>query len=210
MRLSALSCCFALLPALACAEGFDKSKVTLEAGLSTLGAYAAPMYEMNDRLTARMPLYFGALDDTFDSDGTSINGTFKASSGGFVADYAPWGNGAFISGGLLMGGYKIEGTTSAIATDLGSVAGNFGVLIKQKSAIAPVVSMGYRHETRFGMTAGIELGAKLVKHEMSVSGLDQLSGADLAQVQAQIDQTNADLDDVPAVGFLNLSLGFAF
>ena len=34
--------------------------ITAEAGLSTLGLYAAPIYEMNENIDVLVPLYFGS------------------------------------------------------------------------------------------------------------------------------------------------------
>lgn len=203
----------ALIATPALAE-FDKSKLAFETGISTLGAYVAPRYELSDKLSLRAPLYGGSISDDFDDDGTVVTGTFDTKSFGLVADYAPFAGsvskGFYVSGGLLSGGYDVSGTTGSINTDFGPVAGNFGVNITQKTSVAPVASLGYRYEMPFGMTAGAELGAKLAKYEASVSGLGALSASDLAKVQAEVDKINNDLSDVPALPFVTLSLGFAF
>ena len=34
--------------------------ITAEAGLSTLGLYAAPIYKMNENIDVLVPLYFGS------------------------------------------------------------------------------------------------------------------------------------------------------
>lgn len=48
--------------------------ITAEAGLSTLGLYAAPVYEMNENIDIRVPLYFGSQNYKSTEGGTTIDG----------------------------------------------------------------------------------------------------------------------------------------
>ena len=56
--------------------------ITAEAGLSTLGLYAAPIYEMNENIDIRVPLYFGSQNYKSTEGGSTIDGKVTSESVG--------------------------------------------------------------------------------------------------------------------------------
>ena len=63
--------------------------ITAEAGLSTLGLYAAPVYEMSENIDIRVPLYFGSQNYKSTEGGTTIDGKVTSESVGVMLDYYP-------------------------------------------------------------------------------------------------------------------------
>ena len=62
-----LSSISSLLAATTCgAQEFNLDKFDLETGVSTLGFYIGPDYEINKNIKIKTPLYFGKLSQTFD------------------------------------------------------------------------------------------------------------------------------------------------
>jgi len=195
----------------AMAQDFDVSRLSVDTGVSSLGFFISPSYEYNEHLSSRLNVYLGEFSDTFDADGTSVDGTFDSYSASVVADYQPWSNGIFISGGLSLGGYKLSGSTTEIEYEGTTYNGDFGIDIQQKSNIAPVISTGYKYAGDAGFSAGFELGAKLVAQELSVSGIDTIASAsDQAQLEDDIAQINSDFEDFPVIPFIALSVGWSF
>ena len=62
-------------------------RITAEAGLSTLGLYAAPVYDMNENVDIRVPLYFGSQNYKSTEGGTTIDGKITSESVGVMLDY---------------------------------------------------------------------------------------------------------------------------
>ena len=91
--------------------------ITAEVGLSTLGLYAAPVYEMNENIDMRVPLYFGSQNYKSTEGGATIDGKVISESVGVMLDYYPSGSGFRISGGLTTGGYKFDASTASLEFD---------------------------------------------------------------------------------------------
>ena len=85
--------------------------ITAEAGLWTLGLYAAPIYEMNENIDVLVPLYFGSQNYKSTEDGTTIDGKVTSESVGVMLVYYTSSSGFRISGGLTAGGYNFDAST---------------------------------------------------------------------------------------------------
>ncbi|KAA2313711.1 hypothetical protein DL237_11230 [Pseudooceanicola sediminis] len=184
--------------------------LTLDAGLSTLGVFVQPVYALNDRVSLRAPIYYGAFSDTFEFDDNSVDGELKALSAALAANFFPMGTGFFLSGGVAFGGYEANGSTDEITANGSTYTGDFGVSLKQKKTVAPQLSMGFRQKNKGGMTASFEIGARFASYEMSISGAEQLSPQGQSDVADEVAKTNRDLDDYDVIPFLGLSVGWAF
>jgi len=78
---------------------------TAEAGLSTLGFYATPVFEMNENLISAYHSICGSRNYKSTEGGATINGKVTSESAGVMPDYYPSGSGFHISGGLTARGY---------------------------------------------------------------------------------------------------------
>lgn len=195
---------------------FDLDAFSFEAGFSTQGLYLAPRYELTSKTSLRAPFYYANYDDVLEADEGDIDGEFSSLSGGLVIDYTPfdattWSKGFMVSGGIAIGGYEFAGSSNSLTFDGVTYTAPFDVTIKQKSAIAPVFSTGYRYDSGEGFTAGIELGVKIASLEITTTGQDTaLTGTDLTDYEAELAEANDDLSDVPVLPFLNLAFGWSF
>ena len=117
--------------------------ITAEAGLSTLGLYAAPIYEMNENIDIRVPLHFGSQNYKSTEGGTTIDGKVTYESVGVMLDYYPSDSGFRTSGGLAAGGYHFDAYTASLEFDRTTYTSDFDLNIKQDKNIIPVIALGY-------------------------------------------------------------------
>jgi hypothetical protein len=147
----------------------DAGSYRVEAGVSTLGLYLAPTYQINDNWTVRAPLYLGQIKGEYEFEGNTVDGKAGVTNGTLMADYRPWANAIRLSGGLGVGGYQTSGMVTNIELDGVTYAGSSSFAVKQKSLIAPVVSIGVAKEFRNGLTIFADVGARVATYEASVT-----------------------------------------
>lgn len=185
--------------------------LSVEAGLSTLGVYIAPKFDVAPKWQARVPLYLGSVSDTFDVDGNDVAGKFTSNSIALMADYAIGNAGFRLSGGVSFGGYKLEGSASNLTIEGNTYSGSFSAELKQKNEIAPVLAVGYT--LPLGENWGIvaEIGARITSLEISTTGQDLIAdAAERAQFNADLAQANRDLSDVKFLHFVTLGVSYNF
>ncbi|NIZ10898.1 hypothetical protein [Pseudooceanicola sp. HF7] len=192
------------------AQAQEAGDMTLSGGVSSLGIYVEPTYTVNSQLSLRAPLYWGEGDVTLEDDGNSIDSTVESLSLALVADYFPWANGVFFSGGIAFGGYSASGNTNQVTANGNTYSGDFGMNIEQKSKVAPQVSVGYRRAMDTGMTFAVEAGARVATYEMSLSGIDSQPQQAQDDINAEVASINDSLSDFPVVPFISLSIGWRF
>ncbi|WP_380792349.1 hypothetical protein [Seohaeicola saemankumensis] len=195
----------------ASASAQSLENLTVEGGLSTLGLYIAPKVEIAGPWSARVPLYLGSFSDTFDLDGNDIDGKLTSNSAAIMADYGLGNSGFRLSGGVSLGGYKLEGTASTLTIEGNSYTGNFTAKMQQKREVAPVLAIGYARS--FGNNWGIvaEIGARITSLELTTTGQDAITNpVRRAQFDADLAQANRDLSDVKILPFLTLGVSYNF
>jgi hypothetical protein len=185
--------------------------ISLETGLSTLGFYIAPKIDINPQWQARAPLYLGSHSDNFDLDGSTVDGKLSSNSLALMADYKLGDAGFRLSGGVSLGGYKLEGSATSLTIEGNTYTGNFTAKLEQKNELAPVLAIGYARD--FGNSWGFvaELGARFTSFEVSTTGQDAITNpAERAQFDADLAQANRDLSDIKLLPFLTLGVSYRF
>ena len=177
---------------------------------STLGAFVAPTYEINDKLTLRAPLYFGATSGDFDVDGNTVDGRFAVNAVTLMADFSPWGNVIRLSGGIGIGGYDLDGTATDLTLDGNTYAGLSTVSVSQNEDLAPILSVGFHREFANGMTVFGDIGGRIATYQVSVVTSAALSPAEQADLDASVADYNSDLAEIGVTPFVALGLGFRF
>ena len=88
---------------------------------------------------------------------------------------------------------------------VGEVIMFFGVggALVFENRIAPVLALGFRHQTRNGFYVAGDLGA-------IITGFDATSNVNDPLLRAELDDINAVLEDIPVYPYLSISLGFTF
>lgn len=214
--LSALAVVVSGLTASATAQ--SRENVSIEAGMSALGFpgiysigyYVAPTIQIAPRLHLRTAMYFGSVSDTFDVDGSEIDGKPVANSVAFMGDYYIGDLGFRLSGGVSVGAYKFEGTTTTLTIEDIDYNANFTAKVEQDRNVAPVFAVGYARDlgSNFGVVA--EAGARITSLEISTTGQEALDAADRAQFEDDLAQANRDLSKIKVLPFVTLGAVFRF
>jgi hypothetical protein len=185
--------------------------ITAEAGLSTLGLYAAPVYEMNENIDIRVPLYFGSQNYKSTEVGTTIDGKVTSESVGVMLDYYPSGSGFRISGGLTAGGYNFDASTASLEFDGTTYTSDFDLNIKQDKNIVPVIALGYtRPVGQSGWQILAEAGARFTHLTATVSGQNALAAADKDAFESDFDEFNNELSINKFIPFITIGASFSF
>lgn len=194
----------------ASAQDMGLTNIGVEAGLSTLGLYVAPRAEITPKWGVRAPLYYASFDDSFDVEGSTLDGSLKVGSFGLVADYHPTGGGFRLSGGLAIGGYDVDGASDTLTLDGTGYNGNFVAKFEQRSTVAPVISMGYAGRATSGWAGVAELGLRVTSMQLSVTGQEALPAAQRADFETDLATVNDDLKKLGVLPFANLALAYRF
>ena len=133
---------YAALASIAFTTPSFAQNITAEAGLWTLGLYAAPIYEVNENIDVLVPLYFGSQNYKSTEGGTTIDGKVTSESVGVMLVYYPSGSGFRISGGLTAGGYNFDASTASLEFDGTTYTSDFELNIKQDNNTVPVIALG--------------------------------------------------------------------
>lgn len=189
---------------------FDAKKAGVEAGVSTLGSFIAPIYEINDSLTLRAPLHFGSYAGNDSYNGNPVSYYLDLRSSSLVLDYHPFQGRLRLSGGLGFGGY--EAGTTITDPELGDQVfqGTYDFRVEQKKTIAPVLSVGFVQSVSDRLAFVGEVGGKFAQHELSTN-LDAISDpATRANMADEIAAINDDLRDIKVIPFLTVGARFSF
>ena len=188
----------------------NSSPLGIEAGVSTLGIYIGPNYNLGDRLTARLPIYLGSatFQNSFEGNDATVNAS--TTSAALLADYHPFGGAFRVSGGLGFGGYEV--TSSIVNPNLdGTVfTGTADFNFEQKDNVVPVLSLGYAKTFKSGFGVVAELGAKFGTYTVASSSSFLPSGQQ-ADYDAEIARINRQFaNDIKATPFLTLGISYKY
>ncbi|MAQ82107.1 MAG: hypothetical protein CMH12_02615 [Maritimibacter sp.] len=188
----------------------DMSSFGLEAGVSTLGVFIAPDFQLHRDVHLRTPLYFGNFSDTYEYDDNDVDTDLSFSSVAVMADYYVMGTGFRLSGGLAFGGYEADAVMVAPTIDGESLAGDITGTVRAKNNVSPVLAIGYRHMFNDSWGLVVEGGARFTQYEIETQGQDQLSASAQADFEADIQDYQDDLDDFSVVPFISLGVTYNF
>ena len=161
-------------------------------GLSLEGEYmAAPQIGIRGMIMGGL-----SLDDEFELDEATVDG--EANFGGFalIGDYYPFANPWRISGGLFFSTSEITGD---VTDGLTTYEGENGLT----NGIAPLITTGFSAEIAPGWSLSGDLGVIISSLEVSSDDADPL-------VQADIDELNSDLEDIPVLPFFGVAVSYSY
>ena len=202
---------YAALAGIAFTSPSFAQNITAEAGLSTLGLYAAPIYEMNENIDIRVPLCFRSQNYKSTEGGTTIDGKVTSESVSVMLDYFPSGSGFRISGGLTAGGYNFDASTASLVFDGTIYTSDFDLNIKQDRNIVPVIALGYtRPVGQSGWQILAATGVRFSHLTATVSGQNALAAADKTTFETDFDEFNDELSKNKFIPFITIGASFSF
>lgn len=189
---------------------FNLQGLSVGAGVSTLGFYVAPQYQLSEKLSVRTPIYFGSFNTTREEEGNDFAAKFDTKSFAVMADYRPFANGLRVSGGLAFGGYNLDMSTVNPILKGVQLDGRYDFELKQKTDIVPMLSVGYSAAPLKNLSITAEIGAKFAQYEVNTN-LGRIDNAEWRQlVSDERARLNKDLADFDVTPFVSLGVTYRF
>ena len=175
----------------------DRGAVSAGLGVTSFGYALEGAYQLRPTLGLRGMIMGGfSIDDTFDYEDTAVDGTADLGGVAVVADYYPLANAWRMSGGLFFSNSDVSGSfTEGAVTYDGKLA--------FENDVAPMVTTG----VRIGFGAGWGLSGDI---GVIMSSLQVSSSNTNPTVQTAVNDTNADLADVPVFPFAGFTVSYAY
>ncbi|MBR2575423.1 MAG: hypothetical protein IKE14_13955 [Loktanella sp.] len=175
----------------------DRGAVSAGLGVTSFGYALEGAYQLRPTLGLRGMIMGGfSIDDTFDYEDTAVDGTADLGGTAVVADYYPLANAWRMSGGLFFSNSDVSGSfTEGAVTYDGKLA--------FENDVAPMVTTG----VRIGFGAGWGLSGDI---GVIMSSLQVSSSNTNPTVQTAVNDTNADLSDVPVFPFAGFTVSYAY
>lgn len=181
----------------AMAAAQDIGEASAGIGLTNYGLSLEGEYTVTPQIGLRGMLIGGfSIEDEFELDEATVDG--EASFGGFalIGDYYPLSNPWRISGGLFFSNNDITGdVTDGLITYEGEIVFT--------NEVAPMITTGFSTQIAPGWSLSGDLGFIVSSLEVSSDDADPL-------VQADIDELNDDLEDIPVLPFVGFAVSYAF
>lgn len=189
---------------------FNPENFGLETGVSTLGAYAAPTYEIDDSFSLRMPVYFGNYEGDDRYEGNPISYEIDLQSTAFLVDYHPFQGSLRLTAGMGFSGYNAS--TAVTNPELGGInfTGDYAFELEQEKDLTPILAVGYVQPLGSQVALTGEMGGKFGTYKVGTK-LDAIPDpvvrGDMAE---QIAEMNKDLKDIKVTPYLSMGLKFSF
>lgn len=191
-------------------------RLTASVSAGSLGVGPELAYRLSDTIGIRGNASLLSVSHDFDSDDLTYDGKVKLRSAGVMLDVYPFGGGFRISGGARINGNKgrvIAAPTSAVTINGTSYTPAQIGTLRGKAEVkdfAPALTLGYGGGMGRGFAFGVEAGALFqgkVKMRNFTSSSGLVSAADL---EAERQSIQDDVDDYKLYPILQFSLGYRF
>ena len=209
------------------AEG-DEARFKIGVTAGTLGVGPEASYRLSQNIGIRGNATFLSVNADINSDDLKYDANLKLQSGGVMLDLYPLGGGFRVSGGVRINGNRASavGTpNSATSYQInGTVytAGEIGTLTAETDIkkVAPALTLGYGGGLSRGLVFGVEAGVlfqgTVQVKPLTLTGLCAGPNAPAtcatlnADIQAERQSVNDDIDGYKLFPILQLSVGYRF
>lgn len=188
-------------------------------GVGTTGLDLGYAFKAQPSLGLRAELNFLNLGHDFNSDGADYSAKLKFSNLGVYADYF-LGDSFRVSGGVLLGGRKLEGrgvstggTVKINGTDYPAPAGESVTVSDKFPEAAPYLGLGFGHNNKPGSGWGFyfDAGVALGKGDVKVSVTPGLvAAAGQSNVDAEEAKVRDQLNKLKAYPVVKLGVTYTY
>lgn len=207
---AAAALAIAAAPVMANDFAFDIKNAGAEVGVSTLGGFIAPTYDLNDRVKLRAPIYFGSYDGDDSYEGNDLSYGLDLQSTALLVDYHPFHGKFRVTGGLAFGGYEANATVTNPELGDYNFTGEYDFRLEQKSTVAPVLAVGYVQPLTQNISLVGEMGGKFSTYRVGTN-LDAIADPlERENMADEIAEINDDLKDIKVTPFLSAGIKFSF
>ncbi|MDX8355038.1 hypothetical protein [Cognatiyoonia sp. IB215182] len=175
----------------------DAGDIAVGLGTTNFGLSLEGEYTINPQVRVRGLIMGGlTIEDEFEVEDATVDG--EAEFGGFalIGDYYPLGNAWRISGGLFVSNTEITG----LVEDEGL---EYEGTVEFANSVAPMVATGFSTSFAPGWAVSGDLGVIISSLEVSSDDVNPL-------VQADVDELNDDLEDIPVYPFAGVTVSYVF
>ncbi|WP_019955800.1 hypothetical protein [Yoonia vestfoldensis] len=181
----------------AATQAQDFSDVSVGVGLTSFGYALQGEYEIQPNIGIRA-IVMGAPDinDTFDDDDFTADGTLELGGFAVVGDYYPLSNAWRLSAGLFLSNTELSGTFD----DEGTV---YEGKVAFENEIAPMITTGFKYPFGSGWAFSGDVGVIVSSLEISSDTTDEDAIDSIAEA-------NADLSDVPVFPYIGFAVSYSY
>lgn len=166
-------------------------------GATSMGASLEVQYGVTPNIAVRGMVMGGInLEDEFDVDDGTLDGEAELGGVAVVADYYPFANPWRVSGGLFFSNFSLSGEYTEDGT-------TYDAEVEFKQDVVPMLTTGFDYEFTQGWSLTGDIGVLISPLEASSDSADPL-------VQDDVDELNADLEDVPVFPFVGLAVTYTY
>ncbi|MDP5086371.1 MAG: hypothetical protein NWQ23_13195 [Yoonia sp.] len=197
MNLKTLLTATALCTFGAMASAQDMGELSVGVGVTNFGYSLEGEYSISPTLSVRGMIMGGfSINDEIEVEDETVDGEANLGGLALLADYYPFANPWRVSGGLFFSNSDVTGTF-----DSGS--GTYEGEIAFENEVAPLITTGFSAEIAQGWSISGDIG-------VIVSSLEASSDDATPAVQADIDDINADLSDIPVFPFIGFAVSYTY
>lgn len=198
MKYRALVLAAALASTSGLASAQEAGDVSVGLGFTNFGFSLEGEYAINEQAGVRGLIMGGlSFEGDFESDGTTVDG--ESNFGGFavMGDFYPMAGAWRVSGGLFISNNDISGTIE-------SNGESFSGSIELANEVAPMLTTGFSTSIADGWAFNSDIG--VIFSSLEATG----EGVLTPNEQAELDDLNASLEDIPVLPFVGLSISYSY
>jgi hypothetical protein len=195
MKQALLAIALATLTSHAAAQ--EVGEISVGVGVTSFGLSLEGEYALSPQASVRGLIMGGvSINAEFETDDAVVDGTSSFGGLAVLGDYYPMANVWRVSGGVFVSNTDISGTvTSGTETFDGSIV--------LANAVAPMLTTGFSAAITEGWALSGDFGLIFSSLEASGEDLDP-------DQQAELDNINASLADIPVVPFIGFAVSYAY
>lgn len=189
-------------------------------GIGTTGPVVGYRYIVNDNLALRADLAGFSISKDFDSDDVKYDANIKMMNAGVYADYFPFDNGFYISGGALFGKNKINLTAKPNALHTIEMNGKSYLFGKNDFIetslttpnVRPYLGIGYAKTKSKGFGFSTNFGVAYGKFKVDAKASDSLNAMPgfKEDFDREVQDIRNDFNKVKVYPVVNIGVSYSF
>jgi hypothetical protein len=198
----------------ATAAGAQDSRLSVGAGVSTLGFTVEPAFRINDGFGVRAPIGYAGISRTTTLDDIDFAGDIGLGGVALLGDVFLPDSRWRISGGVFASNIKLDGRAESAALELGdgTFAASVDVRVRARSSLSPMIAIGRAAHTDSGWSLSSDIGLIFTPLRATLSGAEV--GGNTAgfetELQSAQDEINRELNRLKVFPYVSVQAVYRF
>lgn len=198
----------------AAAAQAQDGRLSVGAGLSTLGFTVEPAFRINESFGIRAPLGFATTSRTTTLDDIDFAADIGLGGAAFLGDVFLNESRWRLSGGVFVSNIRLDGRAESAALEVGdgTFAASVDVRVRARHSLAPMIAIGRSAHTESGWSFSQDIGLIFTPLRATLSGAEvggNTAGFETELQQAQ-DEINRELNRVKVFPYISVQAVFRF